>query len=108
MSVRVRFASSHSLTVGLPSGIVGLSEFCLQEALEATHKPVLISSEKIRNKAKSTGYGTKVIGKKPQKPIEAPTFTPNLKVGKGTGFTPRRFRHRSPNDDILVALYVPV
>lgn len=54
------------------------------EALEATHKPVLISSEKIRNKAKSTGYGTKVIGKKPQKPIEAPTFTPNLKVGKVT------------------------
>lgn len=49
---------------------------------------MLISSEQIRNKAKSTGYGTKVIGKKPKKPVEGPTFTPNLKVGKGTGHVP--------------------
>lgn len=55
------------------------------EEQEATFRPKLISSEKIRNKASSTGYGTKVIGKKPpKKAIDEPTFKPNLNVGKIT------------------------
>eukprot|EP00040_Diaphanoeca_grandis_P014372 m.72932 g.72932 ORF g.72932 m.72932 type:complete len:518 (-) comp24497_c0_seq1:36-1589(-) len=54
------------------------------DSSEINFTPVLVSSAKIREAAKSTGYGKSVVGKKPQKPIEQPTFTPNMNVGKNT------------------------
>ena len=43
---------------------------------------MLLSSEKIRNNSKSTGYGTKLINKKKPKEPEAPTFSPATEFGK--------------------------
>jgi len=51
---------------------------------EINFQPVLVSSAKKRDAAKSTGYGKSVVGKKPVKAPEGPTFKPNLQMGKVT------------------------